>query len=248
MTYNPYSLEGKTILVTGASSGIGRATAIECSKLGARVLVTARNKDRLKETLEAMEGYGHQMMICEMTNLDELNALAENSPQLDGLVCNAGINKLSPICMLKPQDMDRIFAVNTFSPIIFLQKLIKKKKIKNNGSVVFTSSISGIGAAAVGESMYIASKGAISAFIKAAALEFSKKGIRVNAVCPGMVDTNMSDSYELNEGENEDLKNYPLGRYAIPEEIAWGITYLLSNASSWVTGTNLIIDGGLTAK
>ena len=150
--------------------------------------------------------------------------------------------------MLKAEDMSNIFSVNTFSPIFLLQKLSKKKKIKEDASVVFTSSISGIGAAAVGESMYIASKGAISAFVKAAALEFSKKGIRVNAVCPGMVKTDMSDAYELNEGDNEDLKNYPLGRYANPEDIAWGIIYLLSNASSWVTGTNMVIDGGLTTR
>ena len=96
--------------------------------------------------------------------------------------------------------------------------------------------------------MYIASKGALSAFVKAAALECSKKGIRVNAVCPGMVKTEMSDAYDLNEGDNEDLKNYPLGRYANPVDIAWAIIYLLSNASSWVTGTNLVIDGGLTTR
>ena len=131
---------------------------------------------------------------------------------------------------------------------MLLQKLTKRKKVADAASVVYTSSISGIGAAAVGESMYIASKGAVSAFVKAAALEFAKKGIRVNAVCPGMVQTNMSDAYDLNEGDNEDIKNYPLGRYATPEDIAWGIIYLLSSASSWVTGTNMIIDGGLTAQ
>lgn len=232
--------------MTGASSGIGRATAIECSKMGAKVVVTARNDERLKQTLETLEGEGHQMILCDLTNEENLNALVENTPLLDGLVCNAGINKLVPIRQLKAADLNYIFSVNTFSPIILLQKLLKKKKIADNASVVFTSSISGIGAAAVGESMYIASKGAISAFVKAAALEFSKKGIRVNAVCPGMVVTDMSDAYDLNEGENEDLKNYPLGRYANPEDIAWGIIYLLSNASRWVTGTNMVIDGGLT--
>lgn len=246
--YNPYSLKGKTILVTGASSGIGRATAVECSKMGATIVVTARNEDRLRQTLGALEGEDHRMIICDLTIENELNNLVEECPGLDGLVCNAGINKLVPIRMLKEVDMSNIFSVNTFSPIFLLQKLTKKKKIKDDASVVFTSSISGIGAAAVGESMYIASKGAISAFVKAAALEYSKKGIRVNAVCPGMVKTDMSDAYELNEGDNDDLKNYPLGRYATPEDIAWSIIYLLSNASSWVTGTNMIIDGGLTAQ
>lgn len=246
--YNPYSLEGKNILVTGASSGIGRATAIECSKMGAKVVITARSQSRLKETLDSLEGEGHQMILCDLTNDDEVSTLVEVTPVLDGLVCNAGINKLVPIRQLKEVDLTNIFAVNTFSPILLVQKLSKKKKLANDASLVFTSSISGIGAAAVGESMYIASKGAVSAFVKAAALEFAKKGIRVNAVCPGMVKTDMSDAYELNEGENEDLKNYPLGRYANPEDVAWGIVYLLSNAASWVTGTNMVIDGGLTAQ
>jgi NAD(P)-dependent dehydrogenase (short-subunit alcohol dehydrogenase family) len=246
--YNPYSLEGKTVLVTGASSGIGRATAIECSKLGAKVVITARHEERLKETLSALEGDGHQLILCEMTSDDDLTTLVETVPVLDGLVCNAGINKLVPIRQLKAEDLNHIFEVNTFSSIILLQKLMKKKKLAEDASVVYTSSISGIGAAAVGESMYIASKGALSAFVKAAALECSKKGIRVNAVCPGMVKTEMSDAYDLNEGDNEDLKNYPLGRYANPVDIAWAIIYLLSNASSWVTGTNLVIDGGLTTR
>lgn len=246
--YNPYSLEGKTVLVTGASSGIGRATAIECSKLGAKVVITARHEERLKETLSALEGDGHQLILCEMTSDDDLANLVETVPVLDGLVCNAGINKLVPIRQLKAEDLNHIFEVNTFSSIILLQKLMKKKKLAEDASVVYTSSISGIGAAAVGESMYIASKGALSAFVKAAALECSKKGIRVNAVCPGMVKTEMSDAYDLNEGDNEDLKNYPLGRYANPVDIAWAIIYLLSNASSWVTGTNLVIDGGLTTR
>jgi NAD(P)-dependent dehydrogenase (short-subunit alcohol dehydrogenase family) len=246
--YNPYSLEGKTVLVTGASSGIGRATAIECSKLGAKVVITARHEERLKETLSALEGDGHQLILCEMTSDDDLTNLVETVPVLDGLVCNAGINKLVPIRQLKAEDLNHIFEVNTFSSIILLQKLMKKKKLAEDASVVYTSSISGIGAAAVGESMYIASKGALSAFVKAAALECSKKGIRVNAVCPGMVKTEMSDAYDLNEGDNEDLKNYPLGRYANAVDIAWAIIYLLSNASSWVTGTNLVIDGGLTTR
>lgn len=246
--YNPYSLEGKTVLVTGASSGIGRATAIECSKLGAKVVITARHEERLKETLSALEGDGHQLILCEVTSDDDLTNLVETVPVLDGLVCNAGINKLVPIRQLKAEDLNHIFEVNTFSSIILLQKLMKKKKLAEDASVVYTSSISGIGAAAVGESMYIASKGALSAFVKAAALECSKKGIRVNAVCPGMVKTEMSDAYDLNEGDNEDLKNYPLGRYANPVDIAWAIIYLLSNASSWVTGTNLVIDGGLTTR
>ena len=107
--YNPYSLEGKTVLVTGASSGIGRATAIECSKLGAKVVITARHEERLKETLSALEGDGHQLILCEMTSDDDLTTLVETVPVLDGLVCNAGINKLVPIRQLKAEDLNHIF-------------------------------------------------------------------------------------------------------------------------------------------
>ena len=113
--YNPYSLKGKTVLVTGASSGIGRATAIECSRMGASVVVTARNEERLKETLDALEGKEHKMILCDLVDEDALNNLVENSPELDGLVCNAGINRLVPIRMLKADDMNNIFSVNTFN-------------------------------------------------------------------------------------------------------------------------------------
>ena len=246
--YNPYSLKGKTILITGASAGIGRATAIECSKLGAEVIITARNHNKLQETLGMLEGDGHQMVICDLQDEEQINTLVETLPSINGLVNNAGVNKLVPIQFLKENDLQTVLKVNTISPIMLLQRSLKKKKLLQSSSVVFTSSIAAIGSTAVGEAIYTASKGAISSFVKEAAQELAKKQIRVNAVCPGMVKTDMSDSYDLNNGENEDLSNYPLGRYAEPREIALAIAYLLSDAASWVTGTNLIIDGGLTTK
>ena len=246
--YNPYSLTGKKVLITGASSGIGRATAIECSRLGAQVFLIARNENRLQEVLGCLAGEGHSYFSCDLSSDVAVAELIGRLPVLHGVVLNAGVNKLLPITRIKKTDLEELFSLNTFSPILMTQMLSKNKKLDNGASIVFTSSISGIGAVAVGESMYIASKGAISSFVRAAALEFAKKGIRANAVCPGIVKTDMSDAYDLNEGDNEDLKNYPLGRYANPEDIAWGIIYLLSNASGWVTGTNLIIDGGLTIQ
>ena len=246
--YNPYSLEGKTILVTGASSGIGRATAIECSKLGASVILVARNEERLKSVMGELEGEGHSYISCDLSSSERISEMVDHLPLLDGVVLNAGISILSPVSFLKEEDLDATFALNTKSPIITLQQLAKKRKLQKNSSVVFTSSIAALGAAAVGEAAYMASKGAVSAFVKGAALELSKKGIRVNAVCPGVVQTELLDAYELDETDNRDLANYPLKRYGQPKDIALAIIYLISDASSWVTGTNLVIDGGLTIK
>ena len=246
MSYNPYSLEGKTILITGASSGIGQATAIECSKLGAKVIILGRNEDRLKFTISQMEGDGHSYLSCDLSKLEELNKIIDEVPQLDGLVNNAGIGNTCPISFIKEDVLDDVFQINTFSPILLLKLLTKKKKIKKNSSVVFTSSIAGLGAASTGNSIYTASKGAISAFIKVAALEFAPKNIRVNAVCPGMTRTPLIENESVQEEElQKDMERYPLKRYADPKEIAWGIIYLLSDASSFVTGDNLVIDGGL---
>ena len=246
--YNPYSLEGKTILITGASSGIGRATAIECSKLGACVILVARNEERLKSVMGELDGEGHSYISCDLSSSEQISEMVDRLPLLDGVVLNAGISILSPVSFLKEKDLDATLSLNTKSPIITLQKLAKKRKLQKYSSVVFTSSIAALGAAAVGEAAYMASKGAVSAFVKGAALELSKKGIRVNAVCPGVVQTELLDAYELDATDNPDLANYPLGRYGQPKDIALAIIYLISDASSWVTGTNLVIDGGLTIK
>lgn len=245
--YNPYSLEGKTILVTGASSGIGRASAIECSKLGARVVITARNEERLKETLSAMEGDNHLVIPCDLSDEASIDNLVEELPEIQGLLNNAGFTKILPIQFISSEDLTSILGVNTVAPILLLQKLLKKKKLKKGASVVFTSSMAGIGFSSVGNSMYAASKGAISAFIRCAAKELAPKGIRVNAVCPAMVDTGILSAGTISSEQlEENKKRYPLGRFGKPEEIAWAIIYLLSDASAWVTGDNLILDGGVS--
>lgn len=249
MKYNPFSLEGKTILVTGASSGIGRAAAIECSKMGAKIIVTARNEERLLETLNTLEGEGHQLYICDLNDEASIDNMVAALPEIQGLVNNAGFTKLLPIQFISSADVNNLIQVNTVAPMLMLQKLLKKKKLKKGASVVFTSSLAGLGCCTVGNSMYSASKGAISAFVKCAALELASKNIRVNAVCPGMVDTGILNSGTVTEEQmSEDMKNYPLGRYGRPEDVAWAMIYLLSDASNWLTGDNLIIDGGLTLK
>lgn len=247
--YNPFSLEGKTILVTGASSGIGQSVAIECSKMGARVIVTARNEHRLSQTMSQLEGEGHQMIICDLSKEDEIDKMVDELPEIQGLVNNAGYTKILPLQFINTEDINSILQVNTIAPMILLQKLLKKKKLKKGSSVVFTSSMAGIGNSSVGNSMYTASKGAISAFIRCVALELSSKKIRVNAVCPAMVDTGIMDAGTVSKEQlQEDVKNYPLGRYGAPNDIAWAMIYLLSDASSWITGDNLVIDGGVSLK
>lgn len=246
---NPFSLEGKTVLVTGASSGIGRSTAVECSKAGASVIITARNEERLKETMGMLTGNGHQFYKCDLNESSQIKELVNNLPEIQGLVNNAGFTKILPLQFIDDSSFKNILDVNTIAPVLLLKNLIKKKKIRSGASVIFTSSLAGLGKTTVGNSMYSASKGAISAFVTCAALELAPKGIRCNAVCPGMVDTGILSAGTITEEQLEkDKLNYPLGRYGHPEDVAWAMVYLLSNASSWVTGTNMIIDGGYSIR
>lgn len=248
-TYNPYSLQGKVVMLTGASSGIGRATAIECSRLGATVVITARNENRLRETFDMLSGDGNQMILCDLADDEAINKLVEEVPHLDGLVNNAGYQEYLPVPFIKKDKLEAIMSVNTIAPIALLQKLLRAKKITKGASIVFTSSLAGLGINAPGNSMYAATKGAISAFVTGAAIDLAPKKIRVNAVCPGMVNTAIMDYGTVGEEElKADAANYPLGRYGEPEDIAYAIIYLLSDASSWVTATNLVIDGGVSAR
>lgn len=248
MSYNPFSLENKTILITGASSGIGKTTAIECSRMGAKLVITARNEKRLHETFQQLEGAGHIQIAADLTSNDDIEGLVNAIPQLDGLVNNAGILKPGiPIQFIKENDLDTILKTNTLVPVFFTQNLLKKKKFNKNASIVFTSSIGGNFKTTPGNAMYEMSKGALNNFMKSAALEFAQKGIRCNSVNPGMIETPLTeiDAFSKEDVEKS-IAKYPLKRYGKPEEIAFGIIYLLSDAASWVTGTRLIIDGGIT--
>ena len=249
--HNPFSISDKTVLITGAGSGIGRATAVECAKMGANVLLTDINETSLKETLvmlDTADGQTHQIFVADLTNEDQQTELVKSLPELDGLVSNAGISKVLPIQFLNTQDMDKIMSINAFAPMYLTQKLYKKKKIKKGGSIVFTVSISGVCMVSMGGVMYAVSKNALDAFMRNAALEFAARNIRVNSVNPSRVNTPLikaNTSYS-EEDLAKDMQTYPLRRYAEPEEIAHAIIYLLSDASSYVTGHSLIIDGGKT--
>lgn len=245
MTYNPYSLEGKTILVTGASSGIGKGAAIECSKMGAKVIITARNEERLKETLSLLHGEGHEMRVCDLNEKGAVKTLVDSLPEVQGVINNAGFTTIQPIPFIDEDVFQNIMQVNTMSPVLILKYLVKKKKLKAGGSVVFTSSLAGIGMVSVGNTMYACSKGAISAFIQGAAKELAAKNIRVNAVCPAMVDSQILSSGTITDDQlKKTMELYPLGRFGRPEDVAWAMIYLLSDASNWITGVNLPIDGG----
>ncbi len=248
LNYNPFSLEGKTILVTGASSGIGKATAIECSKMGATVIITGRNSSRLDETRDSLVGEGHISISADLSAYNEIEGLVNQLPLLDGCVNNAGYNIMELIPFIKDADLQHLISVNLEAPILLTHLLVKKKKMKKNSSIVFTSSISARGRNSVGNSLYSATKGGLSSFMKNAALELAAKLIRCNAVLPGMVETPLKEgkSNITEEQWEANRQLYPLKRFGKPEEIAFGIIYLLSDASSWVTGTELIIDGGMT--
>lgn len=246
---NPFSLEGKTILVTGASSGIGRATAIACSQMGAVVVVTGRNESRLLETLDALEGSGHQMIVADIANDDQIDYLVDQIPAINGLVNNAGITETCPTQFIKRDKLNRVMEVNTIAPILLTQRILKKKKLGKGGSIVFTCSISGTCVCVGGNVLYSASKGAIHGFMKNAALDLAHKGIRVNDVCPGMIDTHILDAGTISEEQLEiEAQRYPMKRFGKPEEVAYGIIYLLSDASSFVTGSSIVIDGGFTLQ
>lgn len=247
--YNPFSLEGKSIFVTGASSGIGRSIAIECSRMGANVILTARNRERLEETLQNMEEpHRHQIIVGDLSSDKDLLHIVESvEVRLDGIVQSAGYTIPKPFQFIGGDDIESIMKVNYKAPVILSQKLLKSKKIKKGASIVFISSISGVWISSVAGCLYSGSKGAINGFAKGMAIELASKAIRVNCVNPGMIETDIFDGGEITEDQlKEDARRYPLGRYGKPEEVAHAVIYLLSDASSWVTGSNFLIDGGYT--
>ena len=248
MSYNPFSLEGKTVLVTGASSGIGQATAIECAKMGAKVVITGRNVERLQETFTQLEGEGHLQIPADLNNEDDIDRLVTECPILDGLVNNAGRGVSKPVNFVKLEDLQGVYQTNLFAVVLLTKALLKKKKLAKNGSIVFTSSLSAYLTGA-GLAVYASSKAAVCGYMRTCALELATKGIRANAILPGMVETKLINSgYYSDNDKQSDIALYPLGRYGNPVDVAQTMVFLLSDASSWITGLELIIDGGRCLK
>jgi len=249
MSKNPFSLEGKTVMVTGAASGIGRATAIQCAEMGAKLFLVDLNEKGLQETKELISHNDVEYRALDLTNLDSLVEMVATLPKLDGVASNAGIVLSLLAKFSEPKDMERIFKINTFSHINLVQQLIAQKKLNKGASIVFTSSMSGVYCGLAGGSLYGATKSAILGYTKALAIELAPRGIRVNTIHPGMIETPLTSGTALSkELLEEDARNYPLGRYGKPEEIAYSIVYLLSDATVWMTGSQLLIDGGYSVK
>ncbi len=247
MLYNPFSLVGKKILITGASSGIGKAIAIECSKMGASLYITGRNIEKLKKTYLELEGMDNILIEADLTNTAELNKLISELPILDGVVHSAGVSHPTPFSFLNEEKINQTFSINFNAPVLLNLSLLKEKKINKKASIVFISSISGVYISSPGGAAYSASKAAINGIMKGMAIDLSGKGIRVNSINPGMVETDILLQSGITEDQlNEEKRKYPLKRFALPSEIAYAAVYLLSDASQWVTGSNLKIDGGYT--
>lgn len=245
-TYNPFSLDGKTVLVTGASSGIGRGIAIICSKMGAKVVVNGRNEQKLQETLSLMDGNGHIMLSGDLTNHEATIFLVNKLPKLDGIVHCAGIVQRTLAKQVMESDIDTIMNINFKAPVL-LQSLVLQKKIINKGaSVVFIASL-GADSPNIGNGLYSASKGAMISYANCLMSELAPRKIRVNCISPAMVWTDLAfDNFVTEEDLKADEQRYPLKRYGKPEDIAYLTVYLLSDASSWMTGNNIKITGGIT--
>lgn len=241
---SPFSLEGKTILVTGASSGIGKRTAVECSKLGANIIISGRNQERLDETFSLLS-YKGTIIKADLNIQDDLDQLLEIVPSLDGLVLSSGKGILLPVQSSTKKKFEDTFETNLFSPVELLRQLIKRKKFNDGASIVSVASVGGTHLYTIGNGIYGASKAALDSYMKFCARELAPKKIRVNTVLPGMIDTPFIHGGAVSdEMHKQNMENFPLKRYGTPEDVAYAIIYLLSDASSWVTGTSLVIDGG----
>jgi len=249
MNYNPFSLQGKTIFVTGASSGIGVGIAETCSRMGAAIVITGRNKERLQQTFQKLDvsDKEHHQIVANLMHDSDIEMIAQNLPQLDGIVLNAGMIKTVTAKYISSENIAEVFQTNIISSIQLIQKLLRLKKIKKGASIVFISSIA-TSRARIGNSLYSATKGGVNSFMKVLALELAPQKITVNCIQPGFIKSNMLIDGAISQEQIEEFsKIYPMG-IGEPADIANACIYLLSDAAKWVTGSILTVDGGGTLK
>ena len=251
--FNPFTLKEKTIIVTGASSGIGRQCAIDCSKMGAKVILIARNQERLEETLGSLDNNDHQVYSYDLTQIDGIkdlvNEIVSSNGKINGLIHAAGIEITKPIKLLEPCDFEMIYRTNNLSGFELMRQLSSIKNMNKGGSIIFISSITAI-IGRSGVAAYAASKGAMISATKTFALELAKRQIRVNCISPGTILTPMMQKYlnDLDEiSRQKRVDGFPRG-LGETTDISNACIYLLSDASRWITGQNIIIDGGYTIK
>lgn len=244
ISFNPFSLEGKIILVTGASSGIGRSIAVTCSKMGATVIINGRNKEKLQETLSMMDGKGHMIVASDLTDCASLGVMVGKLTKLNGIVHCAGTGQRIPCKDLQSEDINKVMDTNFMAPVMLQAEILRQKKIKKGASIIFIASIASW-SPSFGNSGYSASKGAIISYANCLALELAPRKIRVNCISPAMVWTDLILKDGIDEEQlKEDESKYPLKRYGQPEDIAYLAVYMLSDTSSWMTGSNIKISGG----
>lgn len=250
-SFNPFNLEGKTILVTGAGSGIGRSVSVNASRLGATLIMVDINKGALSDTLAMMDGQdkNHQTKVVDLANEESVRSLVGELSVIDGLVNNAGISNTKPLHFISAEEFDRVVGLNTKSPMLLTNLLYKKKKFNKGASIVFTSSLAGLFTFTPANGLYSMTKAALTSYSRSCAVEFAGRGIRSNCVNPSMVNTHLKDSLSFSQEEYEkDIQKYPLRRYAEPDEVANAIIFLLSDAASYITGHTLLVDGGRSLK
>jgi NAD(P)-dependent dehydrogenase (short-subunit alcohol dehydrogenase family) len=248
------SLQGKNIIVTGASSGIGRSCAILASRVGANVALIGRNQERLQETYNQLDNGNHHYVSQDITEYANLESLLSDCCQkignISGFVHSAGIESTVPLRSIHPEIYHTLFSINVISAFEISKLLIKKKLLKTSGaSFVFISSVMGL-LGQKGKTAYSSSKSALIGGARSMALELAPKKMRVNCISPGVVSTEMSKKlFEVlpESSKEEIIRKHPLG-IGDPEDIANACLFLLSDLSKWITGTNLIVDGGYSAE
>ena len=243
----PFHLNNKTILVTGASSGIGRQVAISCSAMGAKVIITGRDKKRLAETYSLLQGEGHSQFTCDLMDENQRSQMLDRIPSVDGFVHSAGVVLPVPVKFIAEKHLREVMGINFESAVLSVARLLKNKKLNDKASLVFFSSIS-VSYPYAGGSLYSASKGAIEAYSKNLAIEILPKKMRSNVIVPAMVKTPLYEetkNQSMYRNPEEYECKYPLG-IGEPEDVANAAVYLLSDASKWVTGINLTLDGGFS--
>jgi NAD(P)-dependent dehydrogenase (short-subunit alcohol dehydrogenase family) len=237
-----FRLEGLSILITGASSGIGRACALSCAEAGAKIILNGRNEQRLKEVLLQLNGDGHKIELFDLSDLNQVANLAAICPVVDGIIHSAGIDGVAPMRQVQATMLEQVMNINYLAPIVLTQKLLLGKKIRDGGSILFMSSIAAkTGKRGVGP--YSGSKAALIGSMRPLALEVAKFGIRVNALCPGIVLTPIFEGLE-DWLIKEVAPSYPLG-LGQPEDVANAALFFMSAASRKITGTDFSLDGGV---